>query len=299
MWYKDNSMPLSSLTNVTDQRPSPPQSFVEQGFESHRQQQINGSYIGYIRYWSTTLDQNDYIMLYNDTDTVTDGHSAEYGQVSFMGRNEPAWIYKSGGPRKFRVSLVLVAGTMYQGYFSPGADNRPTKTMNRDSLTTVDVDRLARTMLSWTYSDYRKQFSAPKRVWLNYGAMFQRLPCLVDRVERSVEKPSPWEKLANGADTDLLPHVQKVSIDLTVCSETLNMVPGAYDIAIASSPVSASSNSPASANGAYGVYNSASTGAVQPPDIPALMKQDQEMLEKIKAAADDMAQLKFDLGETQ
>ena len=285
-------MTLANLTKVTDQRPSPPQSFVEQGFESHRQEEINGSYIGYIRYVNND-GVDDYILLYNDTDTVVDGHSAEYGQVSFMGRNEPVWIYKSGGPRKFKINIVLIASIMFQGYFSPGSEDRATRTMNRDSLTTVDVDRLARTMLSWTYSDIRKQFSPPKRVWLNYGKLFQKLPCIVERTERTIEKSSPWEKIVGGSSIDFLPHVQKVSLDLTVCPETLYMVPGSYDISIANS------DKAADANGAYGQYASPEAQASDAPDVPKLMKQDQEMLEKLKDAADDMAQLKFDLGETK
>lgn len=87
-------------------------------------------------------------------------------------------------------------------------------------------------MLSWTYCDHRDQFSAPKRVWLNYGRMFQKIPCIVDNVERSVDPNVPWEKI-EGSAIDFLPHSQKVTVSLTICPETLYEIPGSADIATA------------------------------------------------------------------
>ena len=222
--------------------------------KNKRDKYISNDYIGYILYnknQSEKKEDLDAIKIYN-SEGFNDGHSASYSSVNFMGRNEPVQIYKNGGERKYSIKMSLIASVDITHAIIPGVNNglsmpvmQDTKNMERDAMSIVDIDFIARTMLSWTYSEYKNQYGAPKRVWLTYGNIVSKLPCAVLDVKRDIPKDTPWEKYGDGS-YDFLPHIQVVTIDLVVCPESLYMVPGASDIA------TRDIRNSGSANGKYG-----------------------------------------------
>jgi hypothetical protein len=205
---------------------------------TNRDKYLPNDYIGYILY-NKEQSENDFdaIKLYNE-DVLTDGHSSNYSSVNFMGRNEPVQIYKNGGERKYSIKLQLIASVSVD---RAGPMSGDTRIMERDSMSVIDIDYIARTMLSWTYSEYKAQYSAPKRVWLTYGNVLDKLPCVVTDVRREIPKNSPWDKYGDGS-YEFLPHIQSITVELIVCPESLYIVPGASDIAIRDTRMSGSAN---------------------------------------------------------
>lgn len=233
------------------------QTLMPDNMYSNRQHKIAGDYIGYILY-NPENDQSkwDAILLYSNDQDMVDEHSASFSQVDFMGRNEPVQIYQKGGARKFSVELSLVARKQKTstGFIHTGDVDKLTRYLHRDDLTTADVDYLARVMLAWTYSSYKKQFNAPKRVWLSYGNFITRLPCIVESVSRTIPKNSPWEKVS-ARPHDYMPFIQNVRISLVVCPESLYVIPDSTNIATRVYKEGGSANNKYGTPGNYPVYD--------------------------------------------